>query len=118
VSENFDRYALTRHLGGEEFVDLVKARNTEFDRLLTESVKADGTDGQPDTFVQWKGCNMCLDFNCPCGNGAHLCDAEFMYNVECPDCGRRWEIAPQLLVRQVQPGGNREGGAGVFGEGG
>lgn len=103
----FDPYALTRALGGDEFAESVKRNHDEFmawsERLASESVKANGQDGTPRTFIQWKGTNICVDFECPCGRSAHM-DTYFLYAVVCPDCGRRWELDPTLLVREVHEG--------------
>lgn len=102
-----DPYALTRALGGDEFAELVERNHDEFvawsGRLSAESVKANGQDGAPRTFIQWKGTNICVDFECPCGRSAHM-DTYFLYAVVCPDCGRRWELDPTLLVREVLEG--------------
>lgn len=93
--------------GGGAFANYARRRHDEFvawsERLASESVKANGQDGAPRTSIQWKGTNICVDFECPCGRSAHM-DTYFLYAVVCPDCGRRWELDPTLLVREVLEG--------------
>jgi hypothetical protein len=53
----------------------------------------------PHVFVQWKGSNVCLDLTCPvCGTSAHYC-GNFAYFLECPVCGRLWELSWYIEVR-------------------
>jgi len=75
----------------------------ELDIIESEAVPADGKDGRPASFIQWKGTDLCADFFCPCGSGGHI-DAGFAYSVHCTECGRRWHLAPVLLVREMKPG--------------
>lgn len=69
-------------------------------RVRDEAVRTDGEDGRPRTYIQWQGSKLCVDFDCPCGHGAHLDDA-FLFAVRCPACGTRYELVPELLVRVV-----------------
>lgn len=71
--------------------------------LISESVPADGRDGRPDTFVQWQGTALCMDFTCVCGMTAHL-DESLVFAVTCLNCGARWRLAPLLMVRRARPG--------------
>ncbi len=73
------------------------------DDLVARSEKADGLDGRPNTYVQWQGSDLCLDFNCPCGNWGHL-DVGFLFALRCASCGRSWRIAPALLVSELKEG--------------
>ena len=43
----------------------------------------------PAAFIQWKGTDVCLDFDCPCGNphSGHL-DGDFVYALRCSECDR------------------------------
>jgi hypothetical protein len=61
----------------------------------------------PHAFIQWKGTDVCMDFRCPCGGGGHL-DGWFAYVVECPDCGRKWEMAWHVLARESTSGWHHE----------
>lgn len=74
-----------------------------FERLLAEAVPADAKDGRPGSFIQWKGTDLCMDFLCPCGGGAHICET-FVYAVQCGRCGRKWHLSPTVSVREVMPG--------------
>jgi hypothetical protein len=49
-------------------------------------------------YVQWKGTDVCLDFNCECGTGSHF-DGYFLYALQCPGCGRKYDMPahPSLL---------------------
>lgn len=42
-------------------------------------------EGKPHGWIQWKGTNVCMDVHCKCGSMFHI-DADFAYNVKCPDC--------------------------------
>lgn len=75
----------------------------DLDALNEAAAKADGEDGRPTTFVQWKGTEICMDFWCPCGVQSHF-DTGFLYALKCPTCGRRYEVATQLCLRQVPTG--------------
>lgn len=60
------------------------AKNTE------EAWKLQDTqDGNPHGWIQWKGTDVCMDVHCVCGYMSHI-DADFLYIVKCPDCGREY----------------------------
>ena len=42
---------------------------------------------KPHGWIQWKGTDVCMDVHCVCGVHSHV-DADFLYNVQCPSCGR------------------------------
>lgn len=54
----------------------------------------------PSAWVQWKGTDVCLDFRC-------ICDEDFLghydgygaYALECPRCGRVYEVQQTLTLR-------------------
>lgn len=50
-------------------------------------------------FIQWKGTDVCMDFTCECGVNGHF-DGFFAYVVECPGCGRLWEM-PMILFPRI-----------------
>ena len=55
------------------------------------------------TFVQWKGTNLCMDFNCPeCGEGTHF-DGWFAYYIECPSCKSVFEMPTDLPIKKAEP---------------
>ena len=58
----------------------------------------DGSDAE--ARIQWKGTDVCLDFECPCGEGSHLDDC-FAYSVQCPACGATYDLGVQVRVRRV-----------------
>jgi hypothetical protein len=51
-------------------------------------------------FIQWKGTDVCCDFECSCGHYAHL-DVGFMYYVRCPECGTIWETPSHIEFTRV-----------------
>ena len=53
-----------------------------------------------ETFIQWKGTTVCMDFHCPCGSHGHI-DAGFAYFIECGSCGRCFELGTAVDVREV-----------------
>jgi hypothetical protein len=59
-----------------------------------------GTDAE--TFIQWKGTEVCMDFHCSCGYHGHI-DAGFAYFVECGGCGAQYEMGTQVLARRIDP---------------
>lgn len=71
-----------------------------FETLVPESVVADGQEGRPRSFVQWKGTDLCMDFTCVCGQGGHI-DDDFVYFLRCPSCARVYELAPVVSVREI-----------------
>lgn len=67
-------------------------------------VKPEGSEA--DMFIQWKGTDVCLDFNCPCGAQGHL-DAAFAYFVRCPSCDSVYELGTQVIVKRNDDGRDR-----------
>lgn len=57
-----------------------------------------GTDAE--TFIQWKGTEVCIDLRCPCGHHGHV-DDSFAYFVECGGCGAVYELGTAVAVRRV-----------------
>lgn len=51
-------------------------------------------------FIQWKGSEVCLDFDCACGESGHI-DAAFVYFVRCPACGAVYEMGTQVIAKRV-----------------
>ena len=53
------------------------------------------------TNIQWKGTDLCMDFNCPdCGAFSHF-DGFFAYNIECSGCHARWEMPTDVPIKRV-----------------
>lgn len=75
----------------------------ELEERFRDAVIADGRDGRPDAFVQWKGTDLCMDFVCVCGVTSHV-DGYFCYAVQCANCDRRFRLAPTVLVDEVPAG--------------
>jgi len=59
-----------------------------------------GTDAE--TFIQWKGTQVCLDLYCSCSprEPRHF-DADFAYYLRCPACGAVYETGTQLKMRRL-----------------
>jgi hypothetical protein len=53
------------------------------------------------TFLQWKGTDVCLDFYCKCGNTFHL-DEYFAYYIKCLACGRVYKMPDDPKPQEVQ----------------
>jgi len=60
-------------------------------------------DSEAETFIQWKGTNVCMDFRCPCGAHGHL-DDSFAYFVLCPSCDTVYELGTAVAVRRNSDG--------------
>lgn len=69
-----------------------------------------GTDAE--TFIQWKGTDVCLDFYCPCGAIGHV-DADFACYVRCGGCGLVFELGTQVKAVRVDPASIPDGPARV-----
>ena len=55
------------------------------------------------TNVQWKGTDLCMDFNCPaCGGYTHF-DGMFAHNIQCSACGAVFEMPTDLPLQRVAP---------------
>lgn len=54
----------------------------------------------PQTFIQWKGTDLCMDFDCECGAHCHF-DGDFAYCVKCPHCGAIWEMPSCVFPRRA-----------------
>lgn len=62
-----------------------------------------GTDAQ--TFIQWKGTEVCMDIYCPCDpNEPRHVDAAFAYFVRCDNCGAVYEVGTQVKLRRLAEG--------------
>jgi hypothetical protein len=60
-----------------------------------------GSDAE--TFIQWKGTDVCIDFYCPCDadvGGGHF-DGFFGYFLRCPNCGAVYEMGTQVKARRL-----------------
>lgn len=57
----------------------------------------------PYAFIQWKGTDVCMDFNCECGTSCHF-DGDFAYTVQCPQCLTIWEMPHFLIPRKSVSG--------------
>ena len=56
-------------------------------------------------FVQWKGTDICADFECECGGIAHVC-GDFVYRIVCGDCGSCYEIPDKFGLKKVKDDDN------------
>lgn len=62
-------------------------------------------DTDAETFIQWKGTDVCMDFHCRCGQSSHL-DDDFAYSVRCPHCGRTFDLGTQVrAIETTEPQG-------------
>lgn len=54
----------------------------------------------PEAFIQWKGTDVCMDFQCECGENSHF-DGDFAYAVKCPKCLTVWQMPWNLYPRKM-----------------
>ncbi len=60
----------------------------------------------PYAFIQWKGTDVCMDFECVCGGRCHF-DGFGLYTVRCDHCGAAWEMPCYVTPRLANdPSGN------------
>lgn len=59
-----------------------------------------------DTFIQWKGTDVCMDFHCKCGAHLHI-DGDFVYHVKCAHCDRIYTMGHTILAFE-RPAGEPE----------
>ena len=53
------------------------------------------------TFIQWKGTDLCMDFNCPdCGEHSHF-DGMFAYAIQCPFCEAFFEMPSDVPLKKL-----------------
>jgi hypothetical protein len=78
---------LTAMCDCKEFLDSPRISETPKKVLTNEMAwKIQKTYDGPHGWIQWKGTDVCMDIQCKCGYMSHV-DAEFAYNVKCPECG-------------------------------
>lgn len=58
-------------------------------------------------WLQWKGTEVCMDFQCKCGSDAHI-DDDFVYHIKCSDCGKVYFVNGhvELIELEVEPKGS------------
>jgi len=52
------------------------------------------------TFIQWKGTDVCMDFHCDCGHHNHY-DDYFAYYVKCKGCGQVYQTGTSIKMTKV-----------------
>ena len=57
-------------------------------------------DKRPDTFIQWKGTDVCVDIYCTCGEQCHF-DGMFMYYVRCPHCQAAYQVGSRVSLTRL-----------------
>ena len=53
-----------------------------------------------DNFIQWKGTDLCMDFNCECGTHNHY-DGFFGYYVRCSGCGQIYKMDTKVMMEKT-----------------
>jgi len=49
------------------------------------------------TFIQWKGTDVCMDWYCECGYHNHI-DGDFYYDVECEKCHKIYVVGTEVKL--------------------
>lgn len=71
-----------------------------------DDLKYDLSNGRmPNAYIQWKGTDVCLDFECECGWSGHF-DGEFAYVLVCGGCEREWEMPATVPLRKNERPGD------------
>lgn len=58
-----------------------------------------GTDAE--MFIQWKGTDVCMDFECSCGHGNHY-DGFFAQFVQCSSCNAVFQLGTQVRAFRLE----------------
>ena len=54
------------------------------------------------TFIQWKGTDVCIDIYCPCGKHLHF-DGDFLYSYKCGHCKKSYELGTNVSLTETKP---------------
>ena len=60
-----------------------------------------------ETFIQWKGTEVCMDIWCECGAELHI-DALSAYAFRCPSCNKTFLLGTRVTVAEAPPGHPQE----------
>jgi len=52
------------------------------------------------TFIQWKGTDVCMDFWCECGYHSHI-DGYFAYAIKCNGCERYFGLDHTVKIVEI-----------------
>ena len=53
------------------------------------------------TNIQWKGTDLCMDFNCPtCGGFTHF-DGMFAFAIKCGHCNSYFEMPTDVPLKKL-----------------
>lgn len=61
-------------------------------------------DDEPYGWIQWKGTNVCIDLHCVCGGDGNPIghyDGDFMYSVQCVQCGRKYAVGQNIKLIEL-----------------
>lgn len=50
------------------------------------------------TFIQWKGTNVCMDWICPVCDEQYHVDADFCYFLKCLECGSLFKVGTAVSL--------------------
>lgn len=56
------------------------------------------------SFIQWKGTDVCLDFTCDCGARNHF-DGYFAYHIQCWSCKQVYKLGDSIYVEKIDDPG-------------
>lgn len=73
----------------------------EYDVVLA-AYKRDNPRTESGGWIQWKGTDACVDLHCVCGQTGHV-DGEFMYQLICPKCGRKYLAGQEIKLIELTP---------------
>ncbi len=55
-----------------------------------------------ESFIQWKGTDVCIDIHCRCGEHLHY-DGNFAYSIRCHNCNTIWTLPTHLTLTEGTP---------------
>ena len=73
----------------------------DFDMLM-KAYERDNPKTESGGWIQWKGTDVCIDLDCVCGASGHV-DGDFMYQLLCPECGRRYLAGANIKLIELTP---------------
>jgi hypothetical protein len=57
-----------------------------------------------ESFIQWKGTDICMDITCDCGHQSHI-DGWFFYDFKCNGCNKVFKVGTSVQFTEIEDSG-------------